>query len=114
MTSDVVASSKVFRSLRGRTYLLYFFGQLASMFGTQVQIVALSWLVLDLTGQGRQVGGVVALQYGTLLVMSPIAGMVIDRIDRRRAVITAETFLAVVATTLAVIVITDQTQLWML
>jgi len=104
----------LFRSLKARNYLLYCIGQLASMAGTWAQVVAMSWLVLDLTGSGSQVGGVVAVQYGGLLLASPVAGVLIDRTDRRRAVIGAEAFLAVQAAALAVVVLTDSTQLWML
>ena len=114
MTAASPAGSMLFRSLRARNYLLYCLGQLASMCGTWAQIVAMSWLVLDLTGSGSQVGGVVAVQYGGLLVTSPFAGVHIDRVDRRRAVIGAEMFLALQAAILAVVVLTDSTELWML
>jgi MFS family permease len=107
-------SGVLFRSLRSRNYRLYFVGQLASMCGTWMQTVALSWLVLELTGEGTQVGGVIALQYVAQLLVSPLAGVRIDRVDRRRAVVGAETFLAVQAALLAVVVLTDSQQLWML
>jgi MFS family permease len=104
----------LFRSLRSRNYRLYFLGQLASMCGTWMQTVALSWLVLELTGEGTQVGGVIALQYVALLVVSPLAGVRIDRMDRRRAIVGAETFLAAQAILLTVVVLTDSEQVWML
>ncbi len=114
MTERTTWRGQLFRSLRSRNYRLYFLGQLASMCGTWMQTVALSWLVLELTGEGTQVGGVIALQYVALLVVSPLAGLRIDRMDRRRAIVGAETFLAVQAILLTVVVLTDSEQVWML
>jgi MFS family permease len=114
MTADTVTRAAVFRSLRGRNYRLYFVGQLASMVGTWAQTVAVSWLVLELTDDGTQVGAVVAVQFAAMLVVSPFAGVRIDRMDRRRAVVIAEVFLAAQATILAAVVLSDAVQLWML
>ena len=104
----------MFRSLRVRNYRIYFFGQLASMSGTVVQTVAMAWLVLDLTGDGTVVGAVIALQFLVLLVVGPYAGVVVDRIPRRNAVIVAELFLATQAAILTVLVASDTIALWML
>jgi MFS family permease len=114
MTAETITRAAVFRSLRARNYRLYFVGQLASMCGTWAQTVAMSWLVLQLTGDGTQVGGVVAVQFTALLVFSPFAGVRIDRMDRRRAVVIAEVFLAAQATILAVVVLSDAVEVWML
>jgi MFS family permease len=114
MSNGTTWVGDLFRSLRSRNYRLYFLGQLASMCGTWMQIVALSWLVLDLTGEGTQVGGVIALQYLALLLVSPFAGLRIDRMDRRRAIVGAETFLAAQAIILTVVVLTGSEQVWML
>ena len=43
-------------SLRQRNYRLFFFGQLVSVAGTWMQTVAQSFLVLDLTHSGTQLG----------------------------------------------------------
>jgi len=102
------------RSLAVRNYRLYFMGQLASLCGTWMQMVALAWLVLDLTDSGTQVGLVTACQFAPVLVLGGAAGVLIDRLDRRRAVIGAELLLLAQATVLATLVITGAVELWML
>jgi MFS family permease len=102
------------RSLRVRNYRLYCMGQLASLFGTWMQTVALAWLVLELTDSGTQVGLVTAAQFVPVLVLAGPAGVLIDRFDRRRAVIGAETALLLQATLLAGLVVGGAIELWML
>ena len=52
---------RVGSSLRYRNYRLYFFGQLVSVMGTWMQTVAQSFLVLDLTHSGTDLGLVALL-----------------------------------------------------
>src|SRR3984957_6574835 len=45
-----------FSSLANRNYRLYFFGQMVSISGTSMQNVAMSFLVLQLTNSGTELG----------------------------------------------------------
>ena len=45
-----------FRALRHRNYRLFFFGQMISLTGTWMQIVAQRWLVYRLTGSTTMLG----------------------------------------------------------
>jgi MFS family permease len=76
-----------FISLRNRNFRLYFIGQLVSNTGNWLTNVALTLLVLHLTGKGVAVGFLVGCQYGPMLVISPWAGVVADRFDKRRMLI---------------------------
>jgi len=105
--------SGALRSLAVRNYRLYGIGQLASLCGTWMQSVAIAWLVLDLSGGGAQVGMVTAFQFGPQLLLGGVAGVLVDRLDRRRALLGAEAVMATQATILAVIVLTDVAALWM-
>jgi MFS family permease len=113
-TPEEKLPSGTFRSLRFRNYRLYFAGQLASLCGTWMQGVALAWLVLDLTDSGTHVGLITAAQLAPVLVLGGSAGVLIDRFDRRRAVISADVLLLVQATILTALVLTDSVELWML
>ena len=75
---------KTFSSLRNRNYRLYFFGQLVSTTGNWLTNVALTLLVLKITGSGFAVGLVAACQYGPILFLSAKAGAIADRGDKRR------------------------------
>jgi len=107
-------SREALRSLRQRSYRLYFAGQLISLCGTWMQQVALAWLVLDMTNSGTQVGLITAAQLAPVLILGGAAGVLIDRFDRRRVVIGSELLLLVQASVLAAVVLSGTQTLWML
>ncbi|MBV8296194.1 MAG: MFS transporter [Acidimicrobiia bacterium] len=72
------------RSLRTRNFRLFFTGQLVSNTGNWLTMVALTLLVLHMTGSGVAVGFVAACQFGPILVLSPFAGLVADRSNKLR------------------------------
>ena len=55
-------ASSVFAAMRVPNFRMYLTGQSVSLVGTWMQSVALSWLVLQLTGSGTMLGLVVATQ----------------------------------------------------
>ena len=75
---------RTFSSLWVRNFRLFFVGQLISNSGNWLTIVAITLLVLHRTGSGVAVGLLAACQYGPLLVLSPFAGVIADRSDKRR------------------------------
>jgi MFS family permease len=84
------AAYEAFRSLRNRNYRLFFVGQLVSNTGNWLTMVALTLLVLRMTNSGLAVGLLTACQFGPILVLSPFAGLVADRVDKRRLLITTQ------------------------
>ena len=75
---------KTFISLRNRNFRLYFTGQLISNTGNWLTNVALTLLVLKITGSGLGVGIVAACQFGPILFLSAKAGAIADRVDKRK------------------------------
>ena len=73
-----------FSSLRHRNFRLFFIGQSISNSGNWLTNVALTLLVLKLTGTGVGVGLVAACQFGPMLLLSAWGGAVADRFDKRR------------------------------
>ena len=100
------ARTGAFRALRHRNYRLYFFGQLTSLAGTWMQSAAQSWLVLKLTNSSIMLGVVSFAQFAPILLVGLFAGVVIDRIDRRRMLIGTQTLLMLSAFTLAILTLT--------
>ena len=96
-----LARSGAFRALRHRNYRLYFFGQLTSLAGTWMQSAAQSWLVLKLTNSSMMLGVVSFAQFAPILLVGLFAGVIIDRIDRRRMLMGTQTLLMLSAFTLA-------------
>ncbi|GAC1530283.1 MAG: MFS transporter [Acidimicrobiales bacterium] len=79
-----------FRALRVRNFRLFFAGQLISQIGTWLTTVALTLLVLHRTKSGLAVGALVACQFGPVLVLGAWGGLVADRSDKRRLLITTQ------------------------
>ncbi len=90
MTRLRLATAVTFRSLSERNFRLFFAGQGVSMIGTWVQAVALSWLVLTKTHSGVALGVVTALQFLPILFLGPWAGLLADRLDKRRLMVVTQ------------------------
>jgi MFS family permease len=94
------------RALGSRNYRLYFAGQGASLVGTWTQQVAASWLAFDLTHSAMWLGLVAFAGQAPALVVSPFAGALVDRLDRRRLVLWTQGLSLAQALALAVLVLT--------
>lgn len=78
-------------ALRHRDFRLFWSTQILSLVGTWMQIVAQSWLVLELTNSPFILGIVSALQFLPTLVFSLPGGVVADRLPRRRILLATQT-----------------------
>ncbi len=105
--------SPTFRSLRNPNYRLYAAGSVVSNVGTWMQRVAQDWLVLQLTGNsGTAIGITTGLQFLPFLLLSPVAGLVADRIPKRRLLQLTNLGMAVPAVILGLLAVTGQAQIW--
>lgn len=107
------ATRRTFEALGVPNYRRYFIGQALSVSGTWMQAIALTWLVLQLGGSGVLLGATAALQYLPLLVLGPLAGVVVDRLDKRRLLFATQSSAALLSVTIAVLVATGAIELWM-
>src|SRR6202046_1535216 len=104
---------QAFRSLESPQFRPGFLAQIFSASGTMTQGVAMSWLVLRLTGNGVDLGLMTACTFGPLLVFGPYAGTLVDRFDRRRLLIVTQTLLLVLAAPAAALLAARAVRLWM-
>src|ERR1700722_12749613 len=105
---------QAFHSLESPEFRPWFFAQVFSASGTMTQGVAMSWLVLRLTGNGVDLGLMTACTFLPLLVFGPYAGTLVDRFDRRRLLIVTQTLLLLLAAVAATLIATGLIRLWML
>ncbi len=100
--------SAMFRSLRIANYRLWFAGALVSNTGAWMQRTAQDWIVLtDLTDNDAAALGVtMALQFGPLLLLMPVAGLMADRFDRKRLLVWTQGAQLVLALGLGILVVT--------
>ncbi|AAM71350.1 MAG TPA: MFS transporter [Chlorobaculum sp.] len=80
LKSKLLAAFPPFAS---RNFRLYFVGQIVSMIGTWLQMVAQGWLVLEMTGSAFWVGVTAATSTVPTLLLSLFGGMIVDRYSRR-------------------------------
>ncbi|HVC06820.1 MAG TPA: MFS transporter [Solirubrobacterales bacterium] len=107
-------SAGLFAALRVENFRLYFTGQAISLIGTWMQSVALVWLVLEITGSGTMLGLVVAAQFLPVLLLGAYAGLMVDRLNKRRLLLATQTAMALLALLLGVLTVTHTVQLWMI
>jgi MFS family permease len=106
-------SQRTFASLKIRNYRLYFFGQAVSLCGTWMQTIGQTWLVLQITKSGTQLGLIVAAQFLPVLFFAPFGGIVADRFDKRKILYFTQSASAMLALVLGILVATGSVQLWM-
>ena len=99
-------------ALSYRNFRLFFFGQGVSLIGTWMQSVALGWLVLDITNSPFAVGLNQALRSSGVLLFTLYAGVVVDRVDKRRLIVWTQALQMLEALALAALVWTGRVTTW--
>ncbi|MFL5684320.1 MAG: MFS transporter [Chloroflexota bacterium] len=97
-----------------RNFRLFFAGQAVSLVGTWMQQVAQAWLVLELTHDPIWLGIVAAAQFIPVMVLGLFAGVAADALPKRQVLIATQTAMMVLAAILAVLVIADVVEVWMI
>jgi len=106
------SAGRIGSSLHHRNYRLYFFGQLVSMMGTWMQTVAQSFLVLDLTHSGTDLGLATAARFLPVLIFGPAGGLFADRRNKRQILYVTQTLSGLLAAVFAILTGTHLIQMW--
>jgi MFS family permease len=101
-----------FAALAVPNFRRYVSGQSLSLIGTWVETVAQALLVLRLTHSGTILGLTTAARYAPILLLSPYAGLVVDRHSKRHVLLVTQAGLGLVSATLGVSVLTGHVRLW--
>jgi MFS family permease len=112
MATTVLKTVGTFETLRDHNFRVYFIGQLASTSGTWMQITAQGWLVYHLTQSAAWLGIVACAAGLPILLLSPIAGVIVERHSRRQTMMITQTIQMILAFVLAVLVFTHTVQIW--
>src|SRR5512140_1563020 len=105
------ATPSLFQS---RNVRLRVVGGLISVLGDQFYLIALPWLVLQLTGNALDVGAVLALAGVPRALLMLVGGAFTDRFSPRRVMLYSNYLRAAVVGLMAALVLTGSVQVWML
>jgi MFS family permease len=104
--------AKVSPALRSRNFRLFWIGQLISIIGTSVQVVAEGWLVYNITNSTFWLGMVGLLGLLPVLPVSLVGGLLIDRVPRRKLILITQTGLMLQAGVFGLLAYSGQLALW--
>jgi len=104
--------SRLGPALRHRNYRLFFAGQSVSLAGTWITRFATVWMVYRLTGSPLMLGLVAFFGQAPAAVLAPLAGVLVDRWDRRRAVIATQIASMLQSAALALFALTGWMTVW--
>jgi predicted MFS family arabinose efflux permease len=103
---------KTFSTLRHRNFRFFVTGQLISLAGTWMQIVAQGWLVYQISRSEATLGVVAFASAIPSLAVSPWAGVIIDRMQKRNLLIATQIASMLMAFLLAALTFTETVQVW--
>ncbi|MCQ9164999.1 MFS transporter [Arthrobacter sp. STN4] len=104
----------MFRALKVFNYRLWVTGALVSNIGTWMQRVAQDWLVLTILthNSGTAAGITTGLQFLPIVFLGPFAGLLGDRVNKRKLLLCTQTAMGLCALLLGLLVVTNTVQLW--
>lgn len=97
-----------------RSFMVIWAGQLVSALGTGLTGFAVPVVVFQQTGSAQAFGVLIFAWMVPSLLLSPVAGTLVDRWDRRRVLVASDTGSAVMTVVLAALVLSGRFQLWYL
>jgi MFS family permease len=105
---DRAGFSHAWRALRHRNFRLFFGGQTISLVGTWMTRIATAWLVYRLTGSSLLLGTVSFAGQIPTFILAPVAGVLVDRWDRRKVLLWTQTLAMVQSLLLAWLALTHR------
>ncbi|MCL5773107.1 MAG: MFS transporter [Firmicutes bacterium] len=112
MEEAIKFTLRVFSALKHRNFRLFWFGQLISLIGSWMQIVAQGWLVLKLTNSPFYLGLVGALAGLPVLIFSLFAGVIADRLNKRLILVFTQITMMLLAFVLSYLVGSGIVKVW--
>lgn len=103
---SLVLTRTMFASLANRDFVLVWLSNLAAMFGMQMQMVARGWLIYDMTTSAVALAWVTFAFMAPTLVFSLLAGVLADRLRKKRVMILAQVLHFIAMLVIATITIT--------
>ncbi|MCM8779864.1 MAG: MFS transporter [Candidatus Omnitrophica bacterium] len=100
------------RAFKYRNYRLFFSGQIISVTGTWMQMIAVVWLVYRLTNSAFLLGLVGFIGQAPTFIFSPLAGVLADHFERRKILIATQTLAMLQAFILSILAFSGSIAVW--
>ncbi len=107
---DLQTSVSGLAGMKGFT--IVWLGQMVSLMGTGMTRFALIFWAFKTTGEATSLGLLTFFSFAPVVFLSPVAGALVDRWNRKTVMIMADAGAGVVSIALLVLVLTDQLQIW--
>lgn len=95
-----------------RNYALYLFGFFVTNIGRWIELTGAVWLAYELTGSPILLGLVGLVRAAPAILLSPIAGVVADRVDQRRLLQLTQSTALLLSLALGLLIASGQAELW--
>lgn len=110
--ASAAAVGNPFSALRHKSFRNYWFGMAVSTTGTWMQNVAQPWLAYELTDSAFMLSLVSALQFLPVLLFSLIAGVIVDRVSKKKILFITQLASFLITLVLAVLTYTGEVRFW--
>jgi len=112
MTAKEIQKVRTFRAFSSRNYSLYFMGQSVSLIGTWMQKTAVSWVIYSLTHSTLMLGVTLFASLSPSFLFSTVGGVVSDRYNRFKVLLTTQVASLIQAVLLAVLILSKHYAVW--
>ena len=102
----------MFRGFKYRNFRLFFPGLAVSQIGIWIQNIAISWLVYDITKSPFIMGLIMFFNSIPLFIVTPFAGVIADKFDRHKLLLTVQILYAVQAFLMTIFTYTGLIAIW--
>ncbi|MGB9561801.1 MAG: MFS transporter [bacterium] len=103
---------EAFSPLRLRNYRLWFIGQMFSLTGSWMQIIALNWLVYILTNSPKSLGFMSLLTFFISIPVALLGGSLADRYPKRNLIMTTQAIMIFPPILVSILIWTGAVKVW--
>jgi len=100
--------------LKNKTFFLFFIGNIISLIGFGINLIAISWLVLEKTNSEISLGIIMATSTAPGVFLALFAGIIIDKVNRKFLLIFLDIFRMIILTVFILVLSTRSFDLFLL
>lgn len=97
---------------KNRNFSLLWVSKIVSEMGIRMYAVALVWWALEVTGSGLKLGIILAISGVPIIIFGPLAGVWVDRLNRKPIIVSMDIVRGIVITIFAVLAFIHQLLIW--